>query len=297
MATVEITKSNKWAIGAVIVLIIIILLLWGVVSSMNSSNDGEMQKLATAVTKAVDKMATQNKTINDIDGAVKKIPSQLREAIIDHENRMHSKKPVVSRTSPTKKKRVKPIRKLPEGQKSRPVDKVAIVSSALQDCNSFGGVLTLREGKIICDINKADTPPAEKVAQPTPLQEGAECDAGKGHKGVLKVVDGTSRCVWEVAQAPVQQVRREQSPVRETVYYREPLREVYYEEEPQEEASSSGFGSWLPWVAAAVVGGIIYNNNRRNTAQIAPAIIGGPVNPAPGGPVNPMPGGPVNPLP
>jgi len=291
MTTIEITRSNKKAIGAVIVLIIIILLLWGVGSSMNSSNDGEMQKLTTAVTSAVGEMSLQNKIIGDIDGAVKKIPSQLREAIIDHEGRMHSKKPDVVNCCLSPKKKVKAIRKLPEVQKQKPqhVDKVAIVSSALQDCNSFGGVLVLREGKIVCDIKKIETTPVEKVAQPTPLQEGAECNAGKGNRGVLRVVDGTLRCVWEAALAPVQQVRREQAPIRE-VYYREPLREVYYEEESQEEASSSsGFGSWLPWVAAAVVGGIIYNNSRRNTAPMAPAIVGGPVNPAPGGPVNPVP--------
>ncbi|MGB2580593.1 MAG: hypothetical protein WBC83_02765 [Minisyncoccia bacterium] len=289
MATVEITKSNKWAIGAIVALVIIILILWGVGSSMSSSKDGEMQKITTAITTAVDKMATQNKTIDDIDGAVKKFPAQLMEAIGDHEKRLH-KKIVVRSKSPAPK----PIRKLPEVQKwkPQPVDKVAIVSRALQDCNSFGGALMLREGKIICDMKKADnTPPVEKVAQPTPLQEGAECDSGKGHKGILRVVDGTSRCVWETAQAPVQQVRREQAPLRETGYYREPLREVYYEEEPQEEASSSSsFGSWLPWIATAVVGGIIYNNNRRNTTALAPAVVGGPVNPAPGG-------GPVNPLP
>lgn len=289
MTTIEVTKSNKQAIGAVIVLIIIILLLWGLGSSMNPSKDGEMQKLTTAVTSAVEKMTTQNKTIDDIDGAVRKFPAQLREAIIEHEDRMHVKKPVAVNCCLPPKQRVKPIRRLPEVQKPQPVDKVAIVSSALQDCNSFGGALILREGKIICDMKKAEILPIERVAQPTPLQEGGECDAGKGHIGTLKIVDGKSRCVWEVAHAPVQQ-RREQAQVRETVYYREPLREVYYEEEPQEEASSSsGFGSWLPWVAAAVVGGIIYNNSRRNTAPIATAVVGGPVNPAPGGPVNPFP--------
>lgn len=293
MATKKITESNKWAILAIIALVLIILLMWWVGGSMSSSKDSEMQKLTTAVTKAVDKMATQNKTIGDIDGAVKKIPNQLREAIINHENRMHSKKPATVNCCLPPKQRVKPIRRLPEVQKQKPkpvvVDKVAIVSSALQDCNSFGGVLILRDGKIVCDIKKTETILVEKVAQPTPLQEGAECDAGKGHTGTLKIVDGKSRCVWEVAHAPVQQVRREQAPVRETVYYREPLREVYYEDEPQEEASSSGFGSWLPWVAAAVVGGIIYNNNRRNNAPMSTAVIGGPVNPAPGGPVNPVP--------
>lgn len=292
MATIETAKSNnKWTIGAIIALIIIILMMWGVGSSMNPSKDGEMQKLTTAVTAAVGEMSIQNKTIDGIDGAVKKFPAQLREAIGDHEGRMHSKKPAVVNCCLSPKKKVMPIRKLPEvqKQKTQPVDKVAIVSSALQDCNSFGGVLVLRKGKIVCDIKKAETIHVEKVAQPTPLQEGAECNAGKGNRGVLRVVDGTLRCVWEAAQAPVQQVRREQAPIRE-VYYREPLREVYYEEEPQEEvSSSSGFGSWFPWVAAAVVGGIIYNNNRRNTAQIAPAIVGGPVNPAPGGPVNPVP--------
>lgn len=289
--TIEVTKSNKWIIWALIALIVIILMLCALGGSIDSSKDGEMQKLTTAVTAAVDKMATQNKTIGDIDGAIKKIPSQLREAIIEHEDRMHSKKPmVISRARPPRQN-VKPVRKLPEAQTQRPqpVDKIAIVSSALQDCNSFGGVLILREGKIVCDMKKADIiPPVEKVAQPAPLQEGAECDAGKGNKGILKIVDGASRCVWEVAQAPVQQVRHEPTPVRETVYYREPLREVYHEEETQEASSSGGFGSWLPWIAAAVVGGIIYNN-RRNTGS-APAIVGGPINPAPGGgPVNPFP--------
>ncbi|TAN37198.1 hypothetical protein EPN27_00010 [Patescibacteria group bacterium] len=289
MATVEMTKSNKWAIGAIVALVIIILMLWGVGVSMGSSRDGEMQKLTTAITTAVDKMATQNKTIDGIDGAVKKFPAQLREAIGDHEKRLHSKKPVVRKATA-----LKPIRKLPEVQRAmpKPVDKVAIVSNALQDCNSFGGTLILREGKVVCDIKKADEPkPAtEKVAQPAPLQEGAECDAGKGRKGVLRVVDGTSRCVWETVQAPVQQARREPAPAPREVYYREPLREVYYEEEPQEEASSSsGFGSWLPWVATAIVGGIIYNNSRRNTTALSPAVAGGPVNPAPGGPVNPVP--------
>lgn len=289
MATIEVTKSNnKWAVGAIVALIVIILMLWGIGGSIESSKDGEMQKLTTAVTNAVGKMENQNRTIDGIDGAVKKFPAQLREAIDDHQKHFH-KKPVVRNKTAAQR----PIRKLSETQKPQPVDKVAIVSSALRDCNSFGGVLILREGKIICDMKKADNQPAaEKVAQPTPLQEGAECDAGKGHKGVLRIVDGTSRCVWEKAQAPVQQVRHEQTPVREAVYYREPLREVYYEEEPQETSSSGGFGSWLPWVATAVVGGLIYNNYRRNTtAPIAPAIVGG------GGPVNPAPGGPVNPVP
>src|SRR3989344_1484784 len=104
MATVEMTKSNKWAIGAIVALVIIILILWGVGGSISSSKDEEMQKLTTAIKGAVDNMTTQNKTINDIDVAVKKFPAQLREAIIDHEERLHKKPVVVSRTSTQKKK-------------------------------------------------------------------------------------------------------------------------------------------------------------------------------------------------
>lgn len=291
MATVEITRSNKWGIGAIFALIVIIFLLLMAVGSTDSSKDGEMQKLSTAVTNAVDKMSLQNKTIDDIDGAVKKIPGQLREVIIEHEDRMHSKKPdVVSCCLPTKKK-VKPIRKLPEVQKPQPVDKVAIVSSALQDCNSFGGVLILREGKIVCDIKNTETLlVVGKVAQPTPLQEGVECDAGNGRHGVLKIVDGVSRCVWEEVKA---------SPTRAVGYSEQarfsappprsyPPEQRYYPPVQQAESSS---GSWVPWaIAAAVTGVILYKNNRRATTLPPVALSGGPVNPAPlGGPINPVP--------
>ncbi len=74
-----------------------------------------------------------------------------------------------------KKAKAKPkttlAKKLPEVQKAQPVDKIAIVSNALQDCNSFGGTLILREGKVICDIKKAETAPKQEVAVLTKAKE------------------------------------------------------------------------------------------------------------------------------
>lgn len=285
MATVEVTKSKAWGVGAVLVLVVIILALYGVAKDLtNPSKDGEIKKLTSVLSDAVEKITATNKTLDGVDGAVKKFPQQLKEAISDHESRLHQRKPAI-----TKRHHL--------GQRNPPtIDPQKLIVSAIDGCAKMGGVLRSHAGKFECEMKplprrelKQEVRVEAPLSSPAPLQEGADCDAGKGHRGMLKIVDGSSRCVWEAIQPPVPQTRREPAPVRETAYYREPLREVYYEDAPQQQEASSGGSSWLPWVAAAaVLGGIIYSNRSRGNPPVTR--VGGPVNPAPlGGPINPIP--------
>lgn len=255
--TIEVTKGKAWGFGAILILIVILLGLAFAATNMLQGNDAK--KMSEKVDDLLKKVTATNETIEGVDGAVKKFPQQLKEAIADHEQRLHRRKPVHR----TAAKKHAPLIKNEQAQVTKitaaKADEIGVPAQAIKECTEkFNGEIVLDGKNIVCrpikpqvvEQRKEESAPVKTTTTPPAPKE-----------------DFYDRVVAP-APAPVYRAAEDVS-----------------QQQPAKVAESSG-SSWVPWVLGAGGALLLISSLRKGSS---PALVQGPVNPAPGGPVNPVP--------